>query len=185
MHARAARDERSQVARLLDEHVVEIAHHADAVALAVAGDRGGVGHLTQEESLLAVQRLQDHARAGLQGVLADGRQRVDEYLANLLIAELRLSVEGGHENRADRADGAGGRDESFKNLDGLDALAGLLGNHIAVGRAPANRADLQLGFLDGVDVFLFVADNVAAQFDGVEAPLLHPGQLLLQVLAGD
>ena len=75
----------------------------------------------------------------------------------------------------------GGGERSLDGLEGGRPFLDDVGNQVTVGAtlSPAHRTDLEFGVLNGVFVFLLVAHRVAGQLDGVEAPLLHRGQLRL------
>ena len=118
--------------------MVEIAHHPNAVAFAVAADRGGVGQLAEEERLATIERLHDQRRLVGNSDLTQLGECVKKNLTDFLVAQLRLPVEC---RNIDDADGSQ-LSRRFQGLFDLVETAGpfclVVRDEIAVARPPTN-----------------------------------------------
>ena len=65
-------------------------------------------------------------------------------------------------------------------LNTLLAFLLVFRQEVALMGAPANRAELHVRLRDGIEILLFVADNIIAQLHTGESPRLHLGQLFVQ-----
>ena len=85
----------------------------------------------QEMAFAAVERLEQHARAGLVRVVAQLGQQFDQQLARFLVAELGLVIKGRHHDHPDRTQRTRRGEDLFHAVHGGAANLLLFGDRDA------------------------------------------------------